>query len=126
MQAALLYSQQLHLPQLSRSLCLQTRQMQEAMKSASSTDGLKLKATIWKRAFDFEKALTPTAARALLQVQLATSEHEHMAALLDKAQSQPLTTTEEEEMDAYEQLGALIGILHSKARQALKQRRSQA
>jgi hypothetical protein len=77
-------------------------------------------AAIWERAINFEKALSPTAARALLQVRFAASEHERMGELLEKARSRKLTSREEEEMDTYELLGALLGILHSKARQALK------
>ena len=80
------------------------------------------KAAIWERAVDFEKELSPTAARALLQVRFAASEHERMSALLEKARSRKLTPREEEEMDTYELLGSLLGILHSKARQALNKR----
>ena len=66
------------------------------------------------------------AARALLQVRLAASEHERMSGLLDKAHSGKLTPCEEDEMDAYEMLGALLGIFHSKARQALKKHAARA
>jgi glucuronate isomerase len=84
------------------------------------------KAAIWERTVDFERALSPTAARALLQVRFAASEHERMSELLDKARSGKLTQQEKEEMDTYELLGALLGILHSKARQALKPRAADA
>ncbi len=84
------------------------------------------KATIWERAVDFEKQLSPTAARALLQVRLASSEHERMSALLEKARTRKLTPDEEEQLDTYELLGSLLGILHSKARQALKKRAADA
>ena len=84
------------------------------------------KVAIWERAVDFEKKLSRTAARALLQVRFASSEHERMSALLEKARARKLTAQEEEQMDTYDLLGALLGILHSKARQALKKQAADA
>ena len=55
-----------------------------------------------------------------MQVRFASSEHERTYPLLQKARSRKLTANEEAEMDTYELLGALLAILHSKARQALK------
>lgn len=77
-------------------------------------------AAIWERVVDFEHELSAAAARALLRVRFAAREHERMSELLDKGRSGTLTDEEEEEMDAYERLGCLLGILHSKARQTLK------
>jgi hypothetical protein len=94
------------------------------MKTSPTVNGTK--GGIWERAVDFEKELSPAAARALLQVRFASREHERMSALLDKSRSRKLTPREEEEMDTYELLGALLGILHSKARQALKKRAADA
>jgi hypothetical protein len=94
------------------------------MKTASTIASPKV--AFWERALDFEKELSPMAARALLKVRFAASEHERMSALLEKAHSSKLTPREEDEMDAYELLGALLGILHSKARQALKKRAARA
>jgi hypothetical protein len=76
------------------------------------------KSLIWERVVDFERELSPAAARALLQVRFSTHKQERMSKLLDKARSGKLSTAEEEEMDPYERLGSLLGILHSKARQA--------
>jgi hypothetical protein len=84
------------------------------------------KTAIWERAVAFEKQLSPAAARALLQVRFASSEHQRMSALLDKGRRRKLTPEEEEQLDTYELLGSLIGILHSKARQALKKRAATA
>ncbi|HEV8060749.1 MAG TPA: hypothetical protein VGP68_12790 [Gemmataceae bacterium] len=53
---------------------------------------------------------------------LATSEHDRMAELLEKGRLGKLSAQEEKEMDTYERLGSLLGILHSKARQALNKR----
>jgi hypothetical protein len=85
--------------------------------SIASSDAL-----IWKRAVEFERKLSPTAARALLQVRFSPSERERMSELLEKSRSGKLTAIEEEDLDTYERLGWLLGILHSKARQALKKR----
>jgi hypothetical protein len=90
------------------------------MKSASTM--ARPKAAIWERAVAFERELSPAAARALLQVRLASSEHERMSALLQKARRGELTPEEEEQLDTHELLGSLLAILHSKARQALKKR----
>ena len=89
------------------------------MKAESSTI-VRPDASIWERVVDFEHDLSPAAARALLQVTFSSRKQERMSELLDKGRSGTLTNAEEEEMDAYECLGCLLGILHSKARQALK------
>ncbi len=94
------------------------------MKTRPTVNGVKV--GIWEHAVDFENELSPAAARALLQVRFASREHKRMSALLDKARSRKLTPREEEAMDTYELLGALLGILHSKARQALKKRAADA
>jgi hypothetical protein len=78
--------------------------------------------SIWDRVMEFEKELSPTAARALLQIRFCSHEHDHMSALLKKARAGRLTAREEKEMDTYELIGSVLGILHSKARQALKKR----
>jgi hypothetical protein len=88
------------------------------MKAPSSMSDRR--AANWEHAVDFEKELSPTAARALLQVRFAPSERQRMSALLEKARTAKLTAAEQEAVDSYELLGSLIGILHSKARQALK------
>ena len=94
------------------------------MRTASSLAGPN--ATVLERAIDFERELSPTAARALLQIRFAYRQHERMSALLEKSRSGTLTAREEEEIDTYERLGCLIGILHSRARQALNKRAGDA
>ncbi len=81
---------------------------------------------IWERAVEFERKLSPTAARALLQIRLSSREHDRMAELLEKGRLGRLSAKEEKEMDIYERLGALLGIFHSKARQALNKRAAEA
>jgi hypothetical protein len=78
------------------------------------------RSAIWQHAVGFEKELSSAAARALLQVRFAPGENERMSELLDQARSRKLTPEEEEQLNTYEMLGSLLGILHSKARQALK------
>lgn len=82
--------------------------------------------SVWERVVEFERDLSPVAARALLQVRFSSREHERMRELLEKGRSGSLTAQEQEEMDVYEKLGCVLGILHSKARQALKKRTSSA
>jgi hypothetical protein len=85
-----------------------------------------LDASIWQRVMDFESKLSATAARALLQIRFSSREDEHMGALLEKARAGSLTPSEEKEMDTYELASSVLGILHSKARQALKKRAKRA
>jgi hypothetical protein len=89
------------------------------MKTASTT---RPEAAIWERLIDFERKLSPTAARALLQLRFSPREQEYMQQLLEKGRANRLTAQEVEELDSYEQLGCLLGIVHSKARRALKKR----
>lgn len=66
--------------------------------------------------------LSPTAARALLKVHFPRPDHERMRQLSAKAREGTLTPQDEIEIDAYERLGCLLDILHSKARQVLKKK----
>jgi hypothetical protein len=81
-------------------------------------------AALWERAIQFEGGLSPTAARALLKVRFAARDLERMRELSAKARAGSLTPREEQEADAYERLGCLLDILHSKARRALAQRKT--
>jgi len=78
---------------------------------------------IWQR-IELEGELCPAAARALLKVHVAHTDVERMHALSAKARAGTLSPREEAEMDAYERLGCLLDILHSKARRALKNQRT--
>jgi hypothetical protein len=79
-------------------------------------------AGIWERVIQFQRELSPAAARALLQVRFGPQDQERMRQLSSKAEAGTLTPQEEAEIDVYERLGCLLDILHSKARRALKQR----
>jgi hypothetical protein len=76
---------------------------------------------IWQR-LQLEGALSPAGARALLKVRFSDMDIERMHALSTKARAGTLAASEEAEMDAYERLGCLLDILHSKARRALKKK----
>jgi hypothetical protein len=81
-------------------------------------------AAIWERAIQFENGLSPTAARALLKLRFAQHDLEQMDALAAKARAGTLTPAEQVDLDTYERLGCFLDILHSKARGALKERRT--
>jgi len=82
-----------------------------------------IEAAVWE-GIHIEEELSPTAARALLKFHFSQRDHERMRNLSAKARAGELTSQEETEIDAYERLGCLLDILHSKARQALKERAS--
>ena len=79
-----------------------------------------IEATIWLRILHPDGELTPDAAHAILELSFPESEIECMHTLSAKARAGTLTAEEEQEMDAYERAGALLSILKSKARRALK------
>jgi hypothetical protein len=64
------------------------------------------------------------AARALLALQFSDADRERMHELAAKARAGILSADEEAEATAYEQLGSLLGILHSQARLTLKHQRA--
>ncbi len=86
------------------------------MKAVISPD---TEAAIWKR-IQIEKDLSPPAARALLKVHFSRQDQERMQQLSAKARTGTLDPQEETEINAYERLGCLLDILHSKARRASK------
>jgi hypothetical protein len=79
---------------------------------------------LWERTMDFGKPLSPTAARAILTVSFSEADRQRMHKLAAKARAGTLTPSERHEIDAYERLGCLLDILHSKARRSLKRRRT--
>jgi hypothetical protein len=79
---------------------------------------------IWKQVIQFEQELSPAAARALLKVRFPQGDKERMSELSGKARGGSLTSQEKAQIETYEQLGCLLDILHSKARQALNKRRT--
>ncbi|HYV34192.1 MAG TPA: hypothetical protein VE988_00725 [Gemmataceae bacterium] len=83
-------------------------------------------AAIWQRIIQFPGELSPSAARALLKLQFAESDHALMEKLSSKARAGTLTAHEQNALDTFERLGCLLDILHSKARQALKKKPKKA
>ena len=94
------------------------------MRGMRAKTSLTNEAAMWERAIQFEGELSPTAARALLKVRFATPDLERMRELSAKARAGSLTPQEQQEIDAYERLGCLLDILHSRARRALAKRKT--
>ena len=71
--------------------------------------------------------LSLAAAKAMLKFAFVQSDQDRMSALLQKAQAGTLTDAEQDEIDDYERVGHLLGIVHAKARKALtKSKRTSA
>jgi hypothetical protein len=82
---------------------------------------------ILDRLIQAERAGFPAAAaRSLLKIDFETADHERMHQLGAKAQDGTLTAAEQAELDAYEVVGHLLGLMHSKARLSLKRRKTSA
>jgi len=81
---------------------------------------------MWGRVIHFDESISPTAARALLKLRFPPQDVARMQSLAAKARRGDLTETEAVEMDAFEQMGCLLDILHSKARRVLDARRRTA
>ena len=80
---------------------------------------------ILNRLFRPRKDLLPVAAaRAILKIEFEESDQQRMRELSSKARLGTLTSEEKQEIDSYEVVGHLLGLLHSKARQALNKRNS--
>jgi hypothetical protein len=67
-----------------------------------------------------EPSLSPAAAQGLLAVKFDQADKDRMHTLAAQARAGTLTPAEQAEIEAYSRVGSLIGILHSKARRALK------
>jgi hypothetical protein len=80
-------------------------------------------AAIWERVVQFD-GLSPAGARALLKLRFSEQDQAQMHALSTRARAGTLTSREQLEIDEFERLGCLLDILHSKARRALKKRRT--
>jgi hypothetical protein len=70
-----------------------------------------------------ESGLSSAAAGGLLAVEFDPADKERMHALAAKARAGTLTRAEQAGVEAYSRVGSRIGILHSRARRALKGRR---
>jgi hypothetical protein len=66
------------------------------------------------------KIISPTLARHLLKLGFSDEDKSRMHELAVRNQSGLLSAAELQELDSYVKAGCLLGILHSKARQALK------
>jgi hypothetical protein len=93
----------------------------ESMETAPSPSGADLAA--WEQ-IQFAGDLSPTQARALLKLHFSPQDMDRMRALSAKARAGTLAPDEAAQIDAFERLGCMLDILHSKARRVLHQRRS--
>jgi hypothetical protein len=91
------------------------------MKTATSPSGADLAA--WEE-IQLVGDLSPTQARALLKLRFSPPDMDRMRALSAKARAGTLTPNEAARIDAYERLGCMLDILHSKARRVLQRHRS--
>jgi hypothetical protein len=64
--------------------------------------------------------LSTSAAKAILKIDFEDEDRKRMRELSAKARDGRLSQAEQEEIDDYERVGHLLGLLHSKARRALK------
>ena len=73
------------------------------------------------RLIDPSKAdLSADAARSFLKLDFSEEDCRHMDDLAEKARQGALSTAEEAEIENYERVNSLLGILKSKARQSLE------
>jgi hypothetical protein len=78
-------------------------------------------AAIWERLFEsVEPALSAEAARAILAFEFPTADKARVKDLAGKARAGKLTQSEQNEADAYAEIGSLVSMLRSQARSALK------
>jgi hypothetical protein len=68
--------------------------------------------------------LTIPAAQSLLKLDFEERDRDRMQGLARKARDGSLTPDEQADLDGYEVVGHLLGLLHSKARRAIRKRRS--
>jgi hypothetical protein len=78
-------------------------------------------AAIWRRLVEGDQlCFTPAAAKAILAVGFAPADQERMRQLMARSKEGNLTAEEQAEIDAFSQVGSVLGILKSKARQSLE------
>ncbi len=65
-------------------------------------------------------ALSPAAAESLLRLSFQPADHRRMTELLAAAQAGGLTADESIELENYRNVGRMVDLLQSQARQALK------
>jgi hypothetical protein len=77
--------------------------------------------TIWSRILRPERDdLSPEAARSLLKLDFEEEDRTRMRELAAKNRSGALTAAEEAELDSYCRVGALLDLMHAKARRTLR------
>lgn len=81
---------------------------------------------MWDRVIHLDESISPTAARALLKLRFPPQDVARMQTLAAKARRGDLAETAAVEMDAFEQMGCLLDILHAKVRRVLDARRRMA
>lgn len=90
------------------------------MATATATKPSTLTA-ILSRVFDPERPeYTPEVARYVLALNFALDDHRRVDELSFKAQEGTLSDAERVEIEQYLEIGATLGVLHSKARVALR------
>jgi hypothetical protein len=76
--------------------------------------------SIWERAIPGGDGLPPDAAREFLRISLAAEDRSRAAELSVRAADGTLTAEERAELEAFTHAAALLTVLHSKARVALR------
>jgi hypothetical protein len=76
--------------------------------------------SIWERAIPAGDALPPDAAREFLRITLASQDRARAAELSGRAADGTLTAAERAELEAFTHAAALLTVLHSRARVALR------
>ncbi|HQR43647.1 MAG TPA: hypothetical protein PLX97_13220 [Gemmatales bacterium] len=77
--------------------------------------------TILSRVITRETTMSPSVAKELLQWGFTAEDQHRMAELAAKARAGTLTAEEQVEIDEYEQVSSLLGLVKSKARRSLQQ-----
>lgn len=84
------------------------------------TDLPSKEAAIIARLEVFDHSFSSEAAEGVLAIGFSRSDNDRMNDLAAKARKGNLTAEERDEAEAYSRVGSLLGIMKSKARQALK------
>jgi hypothetical protein len=67
-----------------------------------------------------EPTLSPEAAKSILSLAFRDQDRKRMSELAEKARQGTLTDDEREEIEGFERISSLLGLLQSKARVSLK------
>ena len=103
------------MPTLTKRAAL-TKRVRATPRSAKTTKP----SDIWLRLVSDREPLSPEVARYFLKFHFLDSEQQRMAVLNEKANEGLLTPEERSELEDYIHIGAILSIMQSKARQALK------